>query len=353
MRAKKCWPELLLFFVSVFVPAYAFAQASFYEGKTITIDLGTSPGGVGDLRLRALGPFLHKYIPGNPTVVIENMPGAGGRKAANHIFAAARPDGLTIGGLLPGTVPDAITGQQGVLYDIDKLIYLGTPNAGVGHSALFTRKEAKLDSIEKLRATPGIRIGAPTVGHPHYVLGRFFAYMIGMPKPTFITGYKGTEIDLALLSGEVDARAHSPDTILLRNPDWIDKGLVDFKVTLNVPRGKKHPHPHFARLPELQDFAQSQRERRLFELYEAFRTTGSPLVLPPGTPKERVTLLQDSVRKAFKDPEFHKEFRKLTGQDAEPLMPEELEQAVKELPREPEAVELFKALAGGGPLPSR
>jgi tripartite-type tricarboxylate transporter receptor subunit TctC len=353
MRAKKFWLQLLLFFVSVFVPAHAFSQASFYEGKTITIVLGTSPGGVGDLRLRALGPFLHKYIPGNPTIVIENMPGAGGRKAANHIFAAARPDGLTIGGLLPGTVPDAITGQRGVLYDIDKLIYLGTPNSGVGHSALFTRKEAGLDSIEKLRATPGIRIGAPTVGHPHYVLGRFFAYVIGMAKPTFITGYKGPEIDLALMSGEVDARAHSPDTILLRNPDWIDKGLIDFNVVMNVPRGKKHPHPAFARLPELQTFAKSHRERRLFELYEAFRTTGSPLVLPPGTPKDRVTVLQDSVRKAFKDPEFHKEFRKHTGQDAEPLMPEELAQAIKELPREPEAVDLFKTLAGGEPLPPR
>lgn len=250
-------------------------------------------------------------------------------------------------------MPDAITGQPGVLYDIDKLIYLGTPNSGVGHSALFTRKEARLDSIEKLRVTPGIRIGAPTVGHPHYVLGRFFAYVIGMAKPAFVTGYKGPEIDLALLSGEVDARAHSPDTILLRNPDWIDKGLVDFKVVLNVPRGKKHPHPAFAHLPELQNFAQSPREQRLFALYEAFRTTGSPLVLPPGTPKDRVTILQDSVRKAFKDPEFHKEFRKLTGQDAEPSMPEELAQAVKDLPREPEAVELFKALAGGGPLPPR
>jgi tripartite-type tricarboxylate transporter receptor subunit TctC len=352
MRAKKWALKLLVFFATVSVPAQLFAQSSFYAGKTITIVLGTSAGGVGDMRLRALGPFLQKYIPGNPSVVIENMPGAGGRKAANHIFAG-NPDGLTIGGLLPGTVPDAITRESGVLYDIDKLIYLGTPNSGVGHAALFTRKEAKLDTIEKLRATPGIRIGAPTVGHPHYVLGRFFAYMIGMANPKFVTGYQGPEIDLALMRGELDARAHSPDTILLRNPDWIDKGLVDFKVMINVPKGQKHPHPAFARLPELQTFAKSDRERRVLQIYEAFRTTGSPLVLPPGTPKDRVAILQDAIRKAFKDPEFHKEFRKLTGQDAEPVMPEELAQAIKELPREPEAVDLFKALAGAGPRPAR
>lgn len=352
MRAKTWTLKLLVFFASMSVPGQLFSQTSFYAGKTITIVLGTSAGGVGDMRIRALGPFLQKYIPGNPSIVIENMPGAGGRKAANHIFTA-NPDGLTIGGLLPGTVPDAITGQLGVLYDIDKLIYLGTPNSGVGHAALFTRKEARLDSIEKLRDTPGIRIGAPTVGHPHYVLGRFFAYVLGMANPKFVTGYQGPEIDLALMRGELDARAHSPDTILLRNPEWIDKGLVDFKIMINVPRGNKHPHPAFARLPELQNFAKSDREQRVLQIYEAFRTTGSPLVLPPGTPKERVAILQEAVRKVFKDPEFHKEFKKLTGQDAEPVMPEELAQAIKELPREPEAVNLFKALAGAEPLPSR
>jgi hypothetical protein len=174
-----------------------------------------------------------------------------------------------------------------------------------------------------------------------------------MANPKFVTGYKGPEIDLALMRGEVDARAHSPDTVLLRNPDWIAKYLVDFNVIINVPRGKKHSHPAFARLPELQTFAKSSREKSLFDLYEAFRTTGSPLTLPPGTPRDRVAILQAAARKAFKDPEFHKEFRKLTGQDAEPLMPEELEQAITKLPRDPAAVDLFKTLAGGGPLPPR
>jgi tripartite-type tricarboxylate transporter receptor subunit TctC len=353
MKANNCRLMAILFVVLAFVPVQLFAQASFYQGKTITIVLGTSAGGLGDLRLRAFAPFLKKHIPGNPTVVIENMPGAGGRKAANHTFRTARPDGLTIGGLLPGTVPDAITGEVGVLYDIDKLIYLGTPNRGTGHTAFFTRKEAGLSSIEKMRTTPGIRIGAPTVGHPHYILGRWFAYMVGMPNPKFVTGYEGPAIDLALLQGEVDGRAHSPDTILLRNREWLEKGLVDFKIVMNVPRGQKHPHPAFANLPELESFAKSTRERRLFDLYEAFRTTGSPLALPPGTPQDRVAILQDAVRKVFKDSEFYKEFKKLTGHDAEPLMPEELTQAIRDLPREPEVVELYKALAGAGPLPPR
>jgi tripartite-type tricarboxylate transporter receptor subunit TctC len=353
MGANKCRLTASILFVSLVVTSPLYAQTRFYEGKTITIVLGTSAGGLGDLRLRALAPFLRKHIPGNPTVVVEHMPGAGGRKAANHIYRSARPDGLTVGGLLPGTVPDAITGETGVLYDIDKLIYLGTPNRGTGFTTFFTRKEAGLSTIEKMRTTPGIRIGAPTVGHPHYVLGRWFAYMIGMPNPRFVTGYEGPAIDLALLRGEVDGRAHSPDTILLRNREWLDKRLVDFVVAMNVPRGQKHPHPYFANLPELESFAKSNRERRMFDLYEAFRTTGSPLALPPGTPQDRVAILQDAVRKVFKDTEFYKEFKKLTGHDAEPLMPEDLAKAIKELPREQEVIELYKALAGAAPLPTR
>src|SRR5688500_4147248 len=89
---------------ALFVPTSSIAQTSFFQGKTITIVQGRDPGGTGDLRVRALVPFLQKYIPGNPTIVMEFMPGGGSRKAANHVFRSARPDGLTIGNLSSGMV---------------------------------------------------------------------------------------------------------------------------------------------------------------------------------------------------------------------------------------------------------
>jgi tripartite-type tricarboxylate transporter receptor subunit TctC len=88
-------------------------------------------------------------------------------------------------------------------------------------------------------------------------------------------------------------------------------------------------------------------------LLRGFRGTGSPNILPPGTPKDRVEILQDAIRKTFRDPEFHKEFKKLAGDDAAPLMPEELEKAIRELPREPEVIGLFKKLSGADSLPPR
>ena len=116
-----------LFVALALVPSQAFSQASFFQGKTITVIQGRDPGGTGDLRVKALFPFLQKYIPGNPTIVSEYMPGGGSRKAANHIYRTARPDGLTIGNFSSAVVSLAILGESGVLYDIDKFFYLGSP----------------------------------------------------------------------------------------------------------------------------------------------------------------------------------------------------------------------------------
>src|SRR3989338_2840266 len=342
---------LTLFFVlAVATAANSQPSAPFYQGKLITIIEGRSPGGTGDMRVRAVLPFLKKYIPGQPNVVTEFMSGGGGRKATNHIFRNAKADGLTLGNVGAGLVANAILGQTGVQYDLDKLIYLGSPNSASQY-VFLSRKEAGLSSLDKLRATPGVRIGAQSVGHDIYINGRLFAYLIGLKDPKFVTGYSGPEVDLALMRGEVDARSNIADTIITRTPEWIEKGLIDLHAILEIPKGEKHPR--FAQLPELESFAKSDKERKLLGMFRSFRMMGSPYILPPGTTKDRVQILQEAMRKTFRDAEFHKEFKKLTGDDPTPLMPEAHEKAVRELPRDPEIVGLFKKLAGGEPLPAR
>jgi tripartite-type tricarboxylate transporter receptor subunit TctC len=339
-----------LFIEASFLPVRLFAQTPFYQGKTITIIQGVDPGGTGDMRTRSVIPFLQKYIPGNPSVVSEYMPGGGGRKAANHVYSSARPDGLTIGRPTGGMVSSAVLGEAGVLYELDKFIYLGSPDSTF-RMLFLSRKQAGLSSIEKLREAKGVRVGAQSVGFPVYNEARLFAYVIGLREPKFVTGYSGPEIDQALMRGEVDARSSSADTVMQRNPDWFDKSLVDFHAILEIPKGNKHPQ--FSHLPELESFARSDRERKLVILGRAFRVAASPIVLPPGTPKERVEILQDAFRKTYKDPEFFREYKKLTGDDASPLLPEDLERAIREIPRDPEVIELFKKLASAGPLPPR
>lgn len=340
-------PALTLLGLLLF-PAAAFSQAPFYQGKTLTIINGNEPGGTGDMRMRALMPYLKKYILGEPTLLAEFMPGGGGRKLANYMHKGARPDGLTIG-FPPGSfITYAVMGEKGVDYDIGKLIFLGSPESTT-HYVFLTRKEAGISNLDKLRSASGVRIGAQSIGHTIYIVGRLFAYILRLKDPKFVVGYSGPEVDTALLRGEVDARANIADTISRRSPEFIEKALVDFHAIIEVPKGDKHPQ--FSNLPEVDRFATSEKDRKVIDLFRALRLVGSPYIVPPNTPRERVEILRAAFQKAFHDPEFHKDFKKLVGDDPSPLAAEEIERAIQGLPREASIIELFKQVTGSGPLP--
>jgi len=325
----------------------ASAQSNFYQGKTITLVNGRSTGGSGDFRARAVVPFLQKYIPGNPTIVNEYMDGAGGRKAANYIFNNARPDGLTIGSVGSGVVVSAVLGETGVQYDIDKLHFVGTPYSA-SHYVLITRREAGLTTLDKLRQATGLRIGSQAVGHSNYTIGRIMTWLLGLKDTKEVIGFTNPERRAAIIRGEIDGYAVSDSGVL---PEWLEKNLVDVHVILAVPRNNKHPIFH--QVPELDGFVKNEGERRVVTMYRNFSLTGAPFILPPAMPKDRVEIIKDALRKSFKDPAFLQEYRKLVGDDPSPLMPEENEKAIRELPRDRETVELYKKFAGAGPIPLR
>jgi len=327
-----------------------YAQVPFYQGKTVTVIVSSDAGGTSDLRVKSLVPYLQKYLPGNPTVVLEYMPGGGGRKAANHVFRTAKADGSIIGSMGTTLLTAALQGESGVLYDLSKFIYLGSSDAATQH-IFSTRKEIGLTNLEKLRGAPGIRIGAQSIGHNIYIAGRLFAFFLGLKDPKFVVGYSGPEVDLALLRGEVDARASLIVSIVQRTPEWLEKGLVDFHAVLETPKGNRHPR--FTHLPELETFAKSDRERKVLALQRAIRLGGSAIVLPPNTPRDRVEVLRAAMGKALNDPAFFASFRKLVGEDPTPLMPEELQKVIQEVPRDPEGIALFNRIAGAERLPDR
>ncbi|MGH7927885.1 MAG: hypothetical protein ACREQV_08840 [Candidatus Binatia bacterium] len=330
--------------------ADAYAQSPYYQGKTIRLIQGREAGGSGDIRSRAVMPFLKKYIPGNPNIVSEFMPGGGGRKAANYIFATARPDGLAFGHVSSGIVTSAVLGQTGIQYELDKFHWLGSTDSAF-HYAFFTRKELALNSLEKLRAYPGLRIGATSIGHTTYTYGRTFAWLLDLKEAKFVLGYSSLEVDVAMARGELDARSNNTAEVVRRNPDAVKKALFDFAAVLKIPREDKEPN--FDHLPELDGLVKSERERRFLTLMRSTRMVGTPYILSPGTPKEQVQILRDAMKKTFRDPEFQKEFKKLTGDDPSPLMPESQEEIIRSIPRDAETIALFNIINGNKPLPPR
>jgi tripartite-type tricarboxylate transporter receptor subunit TctC len=336
---------------SFFVPVgEALPQADFYKGKTIKVIRGGGPGGSGEFQTRALLKVLEKHIPGRPNLQMEFIPGAAGRKAANVIYSGTRPDGLTIGSIGAGLVVGPILGLPGSSYDLDKFIYLGSTDTGDPY-IFYTKAELGLDSVEKLRAASGLRFAAHAVGHPVYVTGRMMAYIIGLKDPRFVTGFTNPEIYIAFKSGEVDGHATGAARFAIDQREWIEKKQVHLHATLTVPKGRHHPD--FAHVAELGTFAKTETERKLLDMFRAFQYPRWPYLFPPGTPKDRVQIIRDAMRKAFADPEFPLEYTKLMGDGPNPLGGEELEKVIKELPRDKEVVDLYKKLAGADPLPTR
>ena len=339
-------------FLCLLLPNLAWGQPDFYRGKLITLVQDSTPGGVGQLRTQALIPVLQKHIPGNPRIVVQFMPGGGGRKAANHLYSVAATDGLTIGRVSSGVVTGAILGLPGVQYDINKFIYLGSGQSEGSH-VFFTRKEAGVDSLAKLKTAKGLRVGGQSVGHSNYVVARLFAWLLDLKEPRFVVGFSGADMDMALLQGELDARANSAETVVQRTPDFIKKGMMDFHGVAEFPRGHRFKHPAFAAIPALHTMAETEREQRVVNMFIAFMQFTQAFVLPPGTPDERVKILRDAFRKSWNDPEFHDNWKKLTGAEASPLMPEQLEELVSAIPRDPETVKLYNVIAGADSLPAR
>jgi tripartite-type tricarboxylate transporter receptor subunit TctC len=328
------------------LPCHALAQTPYYQGKTITIIRGGGPGGSGEFQIRPLVTHLKKYIPGNPHIMLDFMTGAAGRKAAMQLYKT-KPDGLTIGSAGGAMIPGPILGLPGSDYDIDKFIYLGSTETGYPY-IFFSRKEAGLNNLEKLRNASGVRIGAHSVGHSVYVTGRLFAYVLELKEPRFVVGFTDPELDIAMANGEVDARTTSNIDTLLRK-DIAEK--LHFHATIMNPKGQSDPR--FPNLPDLEKFASSDKVRRVIDLFRAFQYPRWPIHLSPGTPKEIVQILREAMAKTFRDPAYQQEFTKLMGREPSSISGKDVEKAARELPREAEVIALYKQLAESGPLPPR
>jgi hypothetical protein len=204
-----------------------------------------------------------------------------------------------------------------------------------------------LDSMEKLRHARGVRVAAHSVGHSVYITGRMFAHLMDLKEPRFVVGFNDPEMDVAIHNGEIDARTSG-------NIDSVLKDLreqVTIHATISNPKG--HFDGRLPGLPDLDSFAKHDRERRALDLFRAFQVPRWPHHLAPGTPPELVKILREAMAQTLKDPAFQQEFKKLMGREPSPLTGEDVQRVVRELPRDAEAIALYKQYAEGGPLPPR
>ncbi len=305
----------------------ARSAASFYEGKTIRIVVGTSPGGGYDTYTRLIARHWSKYIPGNPGIIVDNMPGAGGLVSANHLFKVAKPDGLTIGHFVGGQFLQQLLGKPGIEFDALKFEYIGVP--AQDNFVFSVAKTTGITGIEQwLASKTAVKFGAIAAGDGTYDTPKVAEVALGLPIQV-VSGYKGTApIRLAFNSGEVGGLSNSWQSLRSTWRKELETGEVVIVLQLSAK-----PHPDLPKVPLAMDLAKTDEAKKLIQaVAQAHGAAVRPYVLPPGTPKDRVEILRTSFMAVVKDPELLKEAAK-ANLEINPGSGEDLERNVKELLR--------------------
>jgi tripartite-type tricarboxylate transporter receptor subunit TctC len=303
----------------------AAGAETFYEGKTVRIIVGLAPGGGYDTYARVIARHLGRHIPGNPTVVVENMPGAGSLISANHLFKVAKPDGLTVGKFSGTLILGQVLGQPGIEFDGRKFEYIG---AAVKEDVVCALTKASgVTSVDKWMSsgTP-VKLGGLAPGAPPNNTALILKAALGLPIQ-LVSGYKGTaEIRLAADGGEVHGACWSWESM---RATWRSSFQTGDAVT--VLQVTATSFPDLPNVPLAINLAKTDEARRLIQVgVQNSAAFARPFVLPPGTPKERVEILRKAFQATLTDAAFLAESEK-AKLALDPVTGEELEKMVGEL----------------------
>jgi len=338
----------IIFTLLLFLSASAAGQAqdNFYQGKSIRLIIGSSTGGGYDLWARFLARYFSQHIPGKPDIITQNMPGAGSLVAANYVYGVAKPDGLTLGAILPAIYFDQLIGRKEVQFDWSKFTWIGSPEQNdILH---FIRADTPYRTVEDLRnAKEPPRCGSSGTGTTGHYIPRLLEEVLGI-KSRIVGGYQGgAEIDLAVERGEVHCWSPLIATFFGREPyiTWRKKGFV--RVVLQTGRKRD---PRLADVPtiwELMDqYKTPEAGKRLARVVLTAATLGRPILATPGVPAERVKILREAYTRTLNDPELLSEAKK-RGWEVDPLTGEELEPLAKEvIAQPPQVIERMKWVLG-------
>jgi tripartite-type tricarboxylate transporter receptor subunit TctC len=309
--------------VLLFMSGFAFGAAPFFEGKTIRIIVGYSAGGGYDTYARTIGRHMGKHIPGNPSIIVENMTGAGSLISANHLYKVAKPDGLTIGHFNGGLFFNQVLEQPGIEFDARKFEFIG---AAVTEDVAYAfTKASGITSMDKWMAskTP-VKMGGvgPGAYAPDNVI-RIVKSALGLPVQ-LISGYKGTaNIRLAAESGELAGTSWGWYSMRATWRKALETGDV-----VVVLQGVPKPMDDLPQVPLAINYAKTDEARQLVEVgIHSPSVFARPLVLPPGTPQERIQILRKALLETLKDKEFLAETQK-AKLDLKPVTGDELKEAV-------------------------
>jgi tripartite-type tricarboxylate transporter receptor subunit TctC len=287
------------------VPATGWAQtpAEFYKGKNVDLMVGYSAGGGYDVYARMIARYIGKHIPGNPTVVVKNLDGAGSLRLANALYNQLPKDGTVFGTIARGAAFDPLLGNKAAQFDASKFSWIGSANDEVSvcvawHTSGITSIEQTFD---KELVVGGTGPSADTDQFPRIVNG-----VLGT-KMRIVPGYPGgNDVSLAMERGEVSGRCGwSWSSVQSTRKDWYDSKKINVLVQMSLQK-----HPDLPNVPLVLDLAKTPEQKQILTLVFARQALGRPFVAPPGVPADRLEALRKAFMDTMKDPEFLAEAEK-------------------------------------------
>jgi tripartite-type tricarboxylate transporter receptor subunit TctC len=333
-------------FAAVLLPQTALAQAPNFQGKTMTIVVGTIAGDLYDLYARSIALFMGKHLPGNPNVIVQNMPGAGHMIAANYVYNIAKPDGLTLGAINAGLYFEQLIGRPEVKFDWTKFNWIG--NATKSPQVLYMRADAPYKTIEDVRtAKEPPKCGTTGLSNMGYFVPKLLEEAVGA-KFNVIAGYQGgNEIDLAVEKGEIVCRSLSTEAYFSREPfhTWRKKGFAR-----ELMQGGKVRDEKLATVPTIYELMEKYKApelgRRLATALLASGEFHRPYMAPPKMRPEVVKTLREAFTKTMKDPDFLAETKR-KKLDMDPTTGEDVQSLAGDVMAQPkDVIERLKKLMG-------
>jgi len=307
--------------------ATAQSVEEFYKGKTVTIMIGYGPGGTDDVWARLLARYMGEHIPGKPTIVASNVPGAGSLLLTNQVYNTQPKDGTVIGLINRGVPFEPLLGGVGTRFDPMKFNYIGSPDRDT--PACAVRMDAPVQTMQELLTKEYI-VGATGSGSDSQLYPEVLANMLGV-KMKIVQGYPGSrDILLAMERGEVQGGCVSYDTIVRDIMYREKRSRLLFQAALK-------PDDRMPEVPMINDLAKTPEQKQALELFLQRTLVGRPFVMAPGVPAERVEAIRRAFLAALKDPAFAADAR-VAGVNIHYVSPAELMKIISDSYASPPAV---------------
>jgi tripartite-type tricarboxylate transporter receptor subunit TctC len=309
----------------------AAAQAPSLAGKNVQMIISAGTGGPIDLHGRLVARHIGKHLPGNPTVVPQNMPGAGGFTAANYIYNVAPKDGTVMGIIGGPAVLGPIRGDPGARFDPTRITLLGTPTTITSVCIAYTSSQVKVKTLNDLYEKE-LTVGSPGIGGAGYLVPKTLSALLGM-KFKVVVGFTSVPtVFLAMERGEVDGFCGSLEGVFASRPDWVTSKKVAV-----LFQGGTAPNRDLKDVPFVNDVARTLEDRQAIEFLYAGERLGRPFVAPPSMAPERMKMLQDGFVATMNDPDFLADAKK-QKLDVIPIDGEQLTTLVRKIYATPKPV---------------